>query len=1225
MSWLREPNAEPIPGYRLIEPIGSGGFGEVWKCEAPGGLYKAIKFVYGNLNSLDVDGVRAEQELHALQRIKEVRHPFVCTLEQIKVLEGELVIVMELADRSLYDLFIEQQNAGLIGIPRDDLLRYLRDAAEALDYMNEKHKLQHLDVKPRNLFLICDRVKVADFGLVKNLERQSASGLLGGVTPLYAAPETFKGKISERSDQYSLAVVYYELLTGQRPFNGKNVRSLMQQHMQEEPDLRALPEAERPVIARCLAKDPAKRFPNCMAFLRALYAARPIARAATPAAAELASAHAAARPKTMHETMEDIHLGAERGASLDAVEFNDADAVDLGTPPPPKPLSDDGVEVSEMGITVAQPSTGALRPTLIIGMGSFGRKALLELRCRFLDRFGDLEKLPILRFLCIDVDPEAVNLAIRGAPEVALTRNEVYQLPLQQVGNYRRRAMETLSEWLPREKLYAMPRSLQTQGSRALGRLAFVDNQQRLLARLKREIAHVTNPDVLYQSVSQTGLALRDSTPRVYIIASAGGGSSGMLADLGYALRRLLHQMRHPDADVNALLLTSAPSDPATPKHEQANVYATLTEINHFSDASIPFAAQYGVDGQRIVDQGSPFTTVYLLPLGHRSPEALDDTVSHLGSYLFHELTTPLGLRLDQLRQIGENSGTAALGGLMTPFRSLGTYAVWFPRGLLLRVAARKALYRLIEGWLAEREMDVAPEVLGKVNSVCDELQAHHELRAEALQIRIEGATAIPSLTELEASPGEAMARFLATIEEQSQQSVAAEDPGNWARQAISRVRDWVGSASQLTGENHDWRKTKLNRALASAAQKVAEEWDQQICTTLFALMEHPGARVAAAEYALGRVQQFCLQAAQAQVSRLEQQSPRTVQAWQQVEQSLEDCINGGGGFRLFGGRSNRRLLRGFMDSLTQFALQRLAEEMIVACRQFFNALQSRINDRLRDMQFCRQRLRHLQTILEGTSQCEEDVTATRNAADTTLNKSPVPSAEAYYEGLRQSATARVLLPEGEQDLERAALRFLQGLPPDGWVQLDRDLHEHVLQPRGGLHNALMNNGDLGRNLSVPLLSDTIGLLSQHLPIMDVAQILGTEFGLVTPDGALNGVHAGPANQGLTEQIRRYLDRAAPLVTEGNDKGPHSFLLVPASDVGKHLGEAVLATLPDLKVVRVPGQADLMFCREQGCLSVQELHKLLQQFRNAYEAAVTAPITSPHARFDIVDWLPLDP
>src|SRR5687767_11976868 len=171
MTIRKEPNAEPIPGYRLIELLGRGGCGEVWKCEAPGGLFKAIKFVFGNLNSLDVEGVRAEQELNALNRVKEVRHPFVLSMDRIEVVNGELVIVMELADKSLHDCYVESQASGLVGIPRNALLRYICDAAEALDHMNDRHNLQHLDIKPRNLFLISDRVKVADFGLVKHLER----------------------------------------------------------------------------------------------------------------------------------------------------------------------------------------------------------------------------------------------------------------------------------------------------------------------------------------------------------------------------------------------------------------------------------------------------------------------------------------------------------------------------------------------------------------------------------------------------------------------------------------------------------------------------------------------------------------------------------------------------------------------------------------------------------------------------------------------------------------------------------------------------------------------------------------------------------------------------------------------------------------------------------------------------------------------------------------------
>src|SRR5262249_1728146 len=157
--------------------------------------------------------------LKALGRIKEVRHPFILSLERFEIVDNQLVIVMELADRSLMDRFEECVRSGLPGIPRQELLTYLLDAADALDYMGERYGLQHLDIKPQNLLLIGGRIKLADFGLVKDLEASTVSAT-GGITAIYATPEAFDGKVSRYSDQYSLAIVYQEMLTGSRPFPG---------------------------------------------------------------------------------------------------------------------------------------------------------------------------------------------------------------------------------------------------------------------------------------------------------------------------------------------------------------------------------------------------------------------------------------------------------------------------------------------------------------------------------------------------------------------------------------------------------------------------------------------------------------------------------------------------------------------------------------------------------------------------------------------------------------------------------------------------------------------------------------------------------------------------------------------------------------------------------------------------------------------------------------------
>jgi hypothetical protein len=882
---------------------------------------------------------------------------------------------------------------------------------------------------------------------------------------------------------------------------------------------------------------------------------------------------------------------------------DDASAcVDLGGPPleevPPE-------EVSNLGITVAQPQTGALRPTLILGLGSFGKQALLELRCRFLDRFGDLNKIPLLRFLCIDPDAEVVNKATCGDPEVAFTRNEVYHLPLQTVNHYRKRMLDQITEWLPREKLYGIPRSLQTQGSRALGRLAFADNHQRLLARLRRELQQITHPDSLYQSVSQTGLALRDNTPRLYVIAAAGGGGSGLLVDLGYALRRLLQQLRFPDACITSLLLIGAPEDPATPRLEQANVYATLTELNHFSDPAIPFAAQYGADGQRIVDPGPPFQSVYLVPLTHRSPEALRDAVAHLGSYLFHELTTPLGLRLDALRQAGP-------GPTATAFRSFGTYAVWFPRGLLLRLAARKACRRLIEDWMQTEDAPARAEV----EAACARAAADPGLQPENLAARIEQAATTTPHAELAATPAETLTSVLATLEEQAQQTVALDDPGNWARQALGRVREWVGTGPESGLDVGEWKKNRLGRALGGAAQKVAEEWDRDLAATLLRLMDHPGRRVAAAEQAFTRLQKICVEASQSYRERLEQQTARTDKAWQYLEKALEACLGGGGGGgwglqALFFGNRTRRQLRVFMDHLAAFARQRLAEEVVAAAQQFYASLHGRLSQRLRDLQFCRQRLRHLEESLDTPEVDGDALTVTRLGSDTPLGNSPLPSTETFWESIRQSATAHVVLPQGELDLERAALRFLGGLHPEHWTQLDQALQDRVLGKLGGLQNACSSCSDLARHLAAPLVDQAASSLGAHLAIMDVAQV---QFSL-----------AQTQNQDVASQTRQCLERAEPLVSGKDPASQQAFLLIPASEAGKQFGEEARKAVPEVKPVHVPGQADLMFCREQGLLTLEDLQQLLAPCRPAYETLANVPHSSPHARCDIMDWVPLDP
>ncbi len=791
-----------------------------------------------------------------------------------------------------------------------------------------------------------------------------------------------------------------------------------------------------------------------------------------------------------------------------------------------------------------------------------------------------------------------------------------------------------------RETLQHAPLVSKRRGCAALGRLGFTDNYVRLITRLKREIQEACHPDAIYQTVAQTGLALRDNVPRVYVVGCATGGASGYLPDLGYALRRMIQQMHQGDSPVVSFLFCGAPEDPATPRNEQANLYATLTELNHFADPAIPFSAQYGTDGPRLVDEGRSYDQVYLLTQQHRSPEARRDALSHMGSYLFHEITTPLGLRLDNCR-LKRN--------LQSPFRSLGTFGVWFPRGLLLRLAARNACQRLLEDWQAGAGEGLTGPEQSLLEVSYARVVADPELTPEALGTRIGELAA----GHLDAQPREALTRLLLTVEEQSRQSVAQDDPGVWARQTLGRIRDWLGGGVALPGVNViQQRRSALTRALEASATQLAQDWDARLVEVITGLMENGGRRLALAETAVARLMHFCDEASKQQKSRVQAQAARTQLAQQQLDAALEACSHGASGWSFFGGRS-KRIVRAFVDDLTAFSRQCLAEDMAGVILQFFAALRGRLADRMRDLGFCRQRLRHLQEALSeesdtgagdvdnladsaayARSHSSPGFAATKNWPVPAGQLSPTPllSTEAYWETIRESTTNRVVLPDGEPDLRHAAKHFLGILSPEHWTLLDQAIGDQVLTPGGGLLKLCLDNRDLIRFFATPLLNQAIACLSDHLPITDVAQ---AEFS--TGDGVEDRIlayHASSnplltrlteARRGMPEEKAASLSarvglgsgvrRTAVIATRDGSKGEPpinggakksasnndqlSFLLVPASDSGKDFGEEAKRLIPELHLVKVPGQSDLMFCREQAALGIEDLEKMLRQCRGA--------------------------
>ncbi|MGL4513350.1 MAG: tubulin-like doman-containing protein [Lacipirellulaceae bacterium] len=626
-----------LPGYTLSHRIGAGGYGEVWAAQAPGGLAKAIKYVFGS--QLEK---RATHELNALEKIKSVRHPFLLSLERIEVIDGRLLVVSELADGSLRDRFRECLSKSYVGIPRDELLGYLADAADALDFLAMQHGLAHLDVKPENLLLVAGHVKVADFGLVKSISQTQAS-LVGGMTPTYAAPEVFRGSPNRHSDQYSLAILYQEMLTGTVPFPGANAAELTLQHMSHDPDLARLGEEDRFVCARALSKDSNHRYDSAKAFVAAL-------RSGGAAVASAVSFGFAA-PETVRPAT--AESAAPRGSATE-VFAEDGTFGDTRKPgairfevPPVESGASRFCTFGSIDTSGFEPS-----PALFIGIGGTASRVLRALRKRVNQKLGVQGSVPTLPMLLLDTDRQTLAAAGRGGESSgALEARETVAMPLRRPQEYREKS-PALLRWLGRRWLYNIPRSMNTEGIRPLGRLALVDHARRAFQCVRGAAVSAVSEESLRTTLEATGVRFRDKALRVYVVASISGGTgSGMSLDVGYAVKSILSRLAIDDAQVIGVLTHSTYRDSTRGELARVNAYSWLSELQQFAKCPTGYPGDAGCGLPAHPAGAVPFDFTYLAPLGNQlDAAAYESAAATVADYLMADAISPAQLALDACR-----------------------------------------------------------------------------------------------------------------------------------------------------------------------------------------------------------------------------------------------------------------------------------------------------------------------------------------------------------------------------------------------------------------------------------------------------------------------------------------------------------------------------------------------------------------------------------------------
>ena len=1194
MSVRIESHAEPIPGYKLLDRLGAGGFGEVWRCEAPGGIFKAIKIVHGDMRSKDTDLVRyAEQELKALKRVQMVRHPYLLALDRYDIVDGRLLITMELADCNLWDRFRECRDKGLLGIPRDELMLYMTETAEVLDLFNDQFQLQHLDIKPQNLFLLHNHVKVADFGQVKDLEGLRAV-VTGGITPVYAAPETFNGEITPYCDQYSLACVYQELLTGQRPFDGSSMTHLLMQHLNLPPNLAPSPSADRPALARALSKKPEDRWPNVSAFVRAISGAGPSSgRVAVPSS------------RVTHESPTVLAPGeAGMGGRLPAL-------VVPGDTPPQRAVTE---LASGPVFTPAPPESngpGSLRPALVIGIGQAGLRVLQRLRFDLTERYGPQEMTPVVRTLYVDTDPDALDDATRSRPLdclAGLRPDDIFAARLNRAAHYmkpRLNGRNLTDGWFDPQLLYKIPRTPLTAGVRLFGRLAFCDHYRPLLGKIQAELDTAMSAESLTLTEARTGLTRRTNRPQVYIVASlAGGTGSGMFLDMAYAVRARLARMGYANPEIVGVLMVPPADASITPSQALGNTYAALTELNHYSRADTTFSASYDERNGYVREKSSPFTHCFLVPSSAAGltppvggtprsrtplnippapprlrPAASSGTVPKPGSRAvsitaLQRTPDPTGsqsilkpyadtadlIRLNLFTPIGRTADESRLASEDTRGFTLAAFGLarfsW-PRMEVVARTAAKVSRAVLKRWAApdgKRARDVIP-------GIAQEKWSQLGLDPDTVLGHLQHAANLAA--------GE-------QIDEQIELTTEPLVPRGWlarlpepthANVALNRLVNLLGPPASAANRS----PTVVEQALAQTAADNGAAFALDLRTLVPALMDDPQFRVAGTEELL---RQF--------LATTDRVMKRFMDSTMELDVKAQygfECVSQ---YAHYQKGMRKPTTTEFGEALRQFPRARFQAVTFRALVAVYQVIRDSLLAQLADVSNARQRLEAAANVPDPLADVPE----------------PVPG-------------GRLLMPPGCASVTAAVERFLGVLTEADLVAIDQRA-QGVIEPElGGLFQACLNSSAGPEGVVAAVYEEARAHLDTRLGSVDLAGMFAERFR--TPQQAERAIE-----QTYQEAEPTWIGSGPWAAAEVTVVG------CPEGAGGEPLRELARRAIPVAGLPIADTVDDLTIYREWPAVPLAALPHLGPAAAAAYQNLLESQQCPAHARLDVTVWLDVD-